>query len=139
MTFEQVITALQDAATNVNPNGTFMYGKRPDAGLTTTSTALPIIWLAPFREMTDRNRGTIERQVVLAFFEQDSPNKTDAERQQMIENMWELQNDFMNYLQNAIPKTFSITNEVQMPEYYKLAGTVSGYSVTFKFQSKLPC
>jgi hypothetical protein len=81
--------------------------------------------------------GRIERQLTVCFFLQDSTNNTLAQRQALIQEAWDFQHDFMEYLDNYMPKAFNISDIIATPEYAQLAGTVSGYSVSFKFQSKL--
>lgn len=139
MTYLEVVNILNIAADNVGPNGVFIHGKRPDASLFSIQTSFPIIWAAPFRENYNLVTGKIERQLTVCFFLQDSTNNTLAQRQDLIQQAWEFQHDFMLFLNSALPKPFNISDIIATPEYAQLAGTVSGYSVSFKFQSRLPC
>ena len=139
MTYLEVVNILSGATDVVAPNGFFIHGKRPDASLFSIQTNFPIIWAAPFRENYNLVTGKIERQLTVCFFLQDSTNNTLAQRQNLIQQAWDYQHDFMLFLNSALPKTFNILDIVATPEYAQLAGTVSGYSVSFKFQSKLVC
>lgn len=139
MTYLEVVNVLSEAANNVAPNGVFIHGKRPDASLFSIQTNFPIVWAAPFRETYNLQTGKIERQLTVCFFLQDSTNNTLAQRQDLIQQSWDFQHDFMLFLNSNLPKTFNISDIIATPEYAQLAGTVSGYSVSFKFQSKLPC
>jgi hypothetical protein len=137
MTYLEVVNVLSAATDVVAPNGFFIHGKRPDASLFSIQTNFPIIWALPFRENYNLQTGKIERQLTVCFFLQDSTNNTLAQRQALIQEAWDFQHDFMEYLDNYMPKAFNISDIIATPEYAQLAGTVSGYSVSFKFQSKL--
>jgi hypothetical protein len=141
MTYLEVVQALNNAADNVAaPDYTFIHGKRPDASLQSIQTKYPLIWVPPFRESYDLKTQNIERQITVCFFLQDSPNKTLEERQTLIQQAWDYQHDFMQQLYNGFDfmiKTFTVLDIIATPEYAQLAGTVSGYSVSFKLKSKI--
>lgn len=139
MTYSDLVNYLKAKALVVNPTGTFVHGKKPDASLTSSNMTFPLIWVAPFRESTDRIKGNIVRQITIAFFAQDSPNKTLIERQALIQTMWALKESFMASISNDLPRVISATGESATPEYSQLAGTVSGYAISFNVQSKIPC
>lgn len=139
MTYSNLVNYFKAKALIVNPSGTFIHGKKPDASLTSSSTVFPLIWVAPFRESTDRIKGNINRQITIAFFDQDSPNKTLDQRQALIQSMWALKESFMTSINNDLPRVLSTANESATPEYSQLAGTVSGYAISFNIQSKIPC
>lgn len=139
MTYEQTIELLRSTAASVAPNGTFVFGKKADASLVSQTTAFPLIWLAPFREQTDRLRDLITRSVVLVFLYQDTTNYTEADRENLIQEAWQLKEDYMIALNNTLPKVAAYLNEIATPEFMQLSGSVSGYSVQFTLQSKTPC
>lgn len=139
MTYSNLVEYLKAKALIVNQSGTFIHGKKPDASLISSSTIFPLIWLAPFRETTDRVKGNVIRQVTVAFFTQDSTNITLEDRQALIESMWSLKEAFMSSINNDIPRTISAIGESATPEYSQLSGKVSGYAINFTVQSKLPC
>jgi hypothetical protein len=139
MTYEQTIELLRTTAESVAPNGTFVFGKKADASLVSQTTAFPLIWLAPFREQTDRLKGNISRSIVLVFLYQDTTNYTESDRQNLIQEAWQLKEDYMIALNNTLPKVAAYLNEIATPEFMQLSGSVSGYSVQFTLQSKTPC
>lgn len=140
MTYSDCVDFFKLKALAASPDCTFVHGKKPDASLTSTSMVYPLIWLAPFKETTDRKKGNIDRQIVIAFFAQDSTQNTLEQRQALIQTMWELKESFMDLIFNQdLPIVGTATNENATPEYSQLGGYVSGYAVSFKFSSKIPC
>jgi hypothetical protein len=139
MTYSDLIDYLQTKALVVNPTGTFVHGKKPDASLISTNMVYPLIWVAPFRETTDRLKNKISRQVTIAFFAQDSTQNTLDQRQALIQTMWDLKELYVASLNNDLPKVLSALNESATPEYSQLGGYVSGYAISFNIQTKLPC
>jgi hypothetical protein len=137
MTYLEVVNVLSEAASNVAPNGSFVHGKRPDASLFSIAASFPIVWAPPFRENYNLVTGKMERQMTVCFFLQDSTNNTLEQRQNLIQDAWDFQHDFMQFLYDVTPKTFNVSDIIATPEYAQLAGTVSGYSVSFKLQSKI--
>jgi len=57
----------------------------------------------------------------------------------LIQGMWALKESFMVSINNDLPRVLSTANESATPEYSQLAGTVSGYAISFNIQSKIPC
>lgn len=139
MTYTEVVEYLKAKALAESPDCTFVHGKRPDASLISTSTAYPLIWLAPFRETIDRQKGNIDNQITISFLAQDSTQNTLEQRQALIQTMYVLKEAFMNSLRSRIPLLGVATNENATPEYSQLGGYVSGYSVSFKFSTKTAC
>ena len=139
MTYTEVVEYLKAKAIAVSPDCTFVHGKRPDASLISTSMVYPLIWLAPFRETIDRQKGNIDNQITISFLQQDSTEYTLEQRQILIQSMYDLKEAFMTSLRSSIPLLGVATNENATPEYSQLGGYVSGYSVSFKFSTKTAC
>lgn len=139
MTYTEVVEYLKAKALAVSPDCTFVHGKRPDASLVSTSMVYPLIWLAPFRETIDRQKGNIDNQITISFLAQDSTQNTLDQRQSLIQSMYVLKEAFMTSLRSGIPMVGVATNENATPEYSQLGGYVSGYSVSFKFSTKTAC
>jgi len=139
MTYSQAIELLRAVAENIAPNGSFVFGKKADASLISQTTAFPLIWLAPFREQTDRIKGNVSRSIVLVFLYQDTTNYTEDQRQTLIQNAWQLKETYMTALNATLPKVAAYIGEISTPEFMQLSGSATGYSVQFTMQSKLPC
>ena len=139
MTYEDCVNFFKIKALAASPDCTFVSGKKADSSLISVDTVWPLIWLAPFTETIDRRKGNIDRQVAIAFFTQDSTNNTLDERKALFESMWQLKEAFMNSIENSIPMPGQISNERSTMEFQMLSGYASGYAVSFKFSSKLPC
>lgn len=136
MTYQEVVDFIRTVANTVNPTGHFMHGRRTDGSLD-FNEAFPQIHLLPIRSNIDRSSGFATHIIVLGFWQQDTPQTSNEEREAIIAEMWELCNDFMDYIDTNY--NYRIENEAMTPEYRQLAGTASGYGLTFTLTSKLGC
>jgi hypothetical protein len=139
MTYLNCILLFKTSLLAVNPDGTFVRGRRPDASLASTTANWPMVALMPFRETHDRKLGNIERQIVMFFVSQDSTNNTTDERDVIVEQMNALSESFLADFENRIKGKASITSKIlKTPELQTFPGYCTGYSVSFTLTSKKP-
>lgn len=139
MTYLNCISYFKASLLEVNPSGTFVRGRRPDASLASANADWPMVVLLPFRETEDRQSGNIERQIVMFFVSQDSTDNTEDERDTIIQNMNTLAAVFVNDFELRTKGKASITSKIsKTPERQTFPGYCSGYSITFTLTSKVP-
>ena len=137
MTYQAVVNLIRNTALSVNPTGNFMHGRRSDSSLE-YSGKLPLIHLSTIRTtVTDRVEGNYSSEIFLFFWQQDTPQTSNEEREAIISEMFTLSETFMDTLLETAG--VSITGEKKTPEYRQLSGTMSGYGVTFNLLTKRIC
>jgi hypothetical protein len=136
MTYQSIIDLLRNTAFFVNPSGVFMNARRTDGSLEYPNT-FPQIHLYPLRETVDINTSNVTAEVLLMFWQQDSPESTNEQREAIIAQMDALSTNFLLLL-NA-EDGVNISNARKTPEFRQLAGTVSGYGLAFTLSGKISC
>lgn len=146
MTYKEVITMFRAANTAINSVGTFVHGRKPEGSFTTIAATFPLIFLPPFRESTDYKKAITRRTIVLFLLKQDNPGNTVEEREDLIEECYLLKeafiaklNEFWDSPSNTYFGKASISEVMATPEYLQMAGTVSGYSISFTLSTKTDC
>lgn len=146
MTYKDVINYFKATNTEVNTTGIFVHGRKPDASFISIAAAWPMVFVLPFRETTDYKKEIIKRNIVMFFFLQDNINNTLDQREDLIESAFELKEEFIRKMveltespSNAYFGKFTFSEILATPEYAQLAGTVSGYSISFTLTSKTKC
>ena len=143
MTYQQIVTMLRDSANAVNPNGFFHHGRREDFSLQYPQLAFRtgyagIGLLSPTpRTTVDKVNAIVTHECVMVFMEQDAPDSTEDDREDIIARMYVLSEQFMDYIYNNYP--VAITNEVKTPDYRQFMATLSGYSMTFTISDVISC
>lgn len=132
-TYENVVDLIRNIANAVNPTGTFVHARRSDGSLEYAGE-MPQIHLYPFNI---RGGDIKETDLLIAFWEQDSPATSNEEREEIIRQMDVLQRTFIETLDDY--ETVQITNLRAEPQYRQLAGTLSGYAVTFTLSGGIAC
>lgn len=133
MTYQTLVNIIRATANYINPTGTFVHGRRSDGSLE-YNEAFPQIHLLPVRSEYDYNNANVRHNVILMFWGQDSPESSNDEREALISTMDILSDNFIINFQNV--NTYTITNVLKTPEYRQLAGTVSGYGLSFTIVAK---
>lgn len=146
MTYQAVVNLIRNTAAVVNANGFFMHGTIYDGSLDTTDKDYPQIHLLPIRSTIDRLNGDYLHDITIFFWGQDDPaSQPDStriddpaiiNREDLIQNMWTLSEAFMDLL---FLSNVQITNEFKTPEYRQYSGTVSGYGLSFRLNTKKEC
>lgn len=135
MTYQGTVDLIRNLAFLVNPNGHFMHGRRSDGSLDYPDV-FPQIHLYPLRQTIDVNNGNQITEVLIFFWQQDSPESSNEEREAIIAQMDVLSTNFLQLLNNEV---MSLSNARKTPEYRQLAGTVSGYGLSFTLSDKISC
>lgn len=131
MSYQVIVDSIRDASVDVNPNGTFIHGRKSDGSLE-YNAPFPQIHLYPFTTSPqDGNRNFLIADIVMAFWQQDSPETTNERREEIIAEMDVLSKDFIESLDNGLLEITGIRKE---PQYRTLSGVLSGYAVTFKMK-----
>lgn len=133
MNYQNLVDTIRNTANFVNPTGTFVHGRRSDGSLE-YNEAFPQIHLLLVRSEYDYNNANVRHNVIVMFWGQDSPESSNDERELLIATMDSLSDNFIIQLQTST--SFLITNVLKTPEYRQLAGTVSGYGLSFTIVSK---
>lgn len=137
MNYSDIVNIIRNISNTINPTGYFMHGRRSDGSLEYDKN-FPQIHLMPVRTNYEVAAGTKNHEIILMFWDQDSPDSSDADRETLINNMDILSDLFLDSLYND-PANVSFNNVLKTPEYRQLAGTVSGYGISFTIISKILC
>jgi hypothetical protein len=130
MGYQTAVNVIRAAAQAVNPDGFFVHGRRSDGSIE-YNEAFPQIHLYPFTSsanITDTWQDGFD--IVLGFWQQDSPDSTPEEREAIIAEMDGLMRAFVAELRdNPLIGLDALTTE---PQYRTLSGTLSGYACRFR-------
>lgn len=131
MAYQIIVDAIRDASEEVNPTGTFIHGRRSDGSLE-YDKPFPQIHLYPFTTLPqDQNRNLVFADIVMAFWQQDSPETSNEKREEIIAEMDTLSTNFLNQLDLAELEIITVREE---PQYRTLSATLSGYAITFRLK-----
>jgi hypothetical protein len=136
MSYQEIVDLIRNVAIIVNPTGHFMHGRRTDGSLD-YNEAFPQIHLMPVRTTWDIQNDNQTNDLVILFWDQDRPETSNLEREAIIAAMDALSDAFIFELYENNP--VSISNVSKTPEYRQLAGTASGYGLSFTIISKTIC
>lgn len=137
MSYQTTVNEIRAAAEAVNPNGRFINGRHLDISQAFDG-AYSVICLYPININKVIDPEFIDSSVILlGFFKQDRPDTSNDEREQIIADMDELSDLFIEQLsENKLIKISNITKEPQFQQYL---GTISGFAVRFNYQNFTPC
>lgn len=136
MNYQDIVDLIRNTANAVNPNGHFMHGRNTDGSLD-YDYPFPQIHLMPVQTTLDLDNNTKEHTLILMFWEQDSPESSNDERELLIASMDVLSDNFLFSLYAV--NTIQLVEVLKTPEYRQLSGTASGYGLQFTIISKIPC
>lgn len=137
MNYTDIVNLIRNISNAINPTGYFMHGRRSDGSLDYDQN-FPQIHLMPIRTNFDVPGDIKNHDIILMFWDQDSPDSSNDEREYKINQMDILSDLFLDTLYND-PANVSFNNVLKTPEYRQLAGTVSGYGISFTIISKVSC
>lgn len=137
MIYLQTVEEIRTAAMAVNPDGRFDHGRHVDLSQEFEGS-YPFIFLYPW-DMIDPNQSDFlyNHPLIVGFWEEDKPNSTTQEREELIGRMEMLKDKFMSKLREN--KQVQITNVRSGPQYQIHNGTLSGFAVSFNYQNYEPC
>ncbi len=135
-TYSDIVTAIEAAANEVNPDGRFLDGRKIDVSQSFDG-AYPLINLYPFITQQDNGGDNDTSNILLGFWVQDTPETTPLERRALITAMDELSDAFKDALNES--KVLQMNDFKKEPQYQFYSGTLSGYAVSFKLITKASC
>lgn len=128
--YQTLVNLIRDTAKAVNENGTFVHGRRSDGSLEYDGD-FPQIHLYPFNGVIDiQNNYSGTYDVLMAFWEQDSPDTTNEQREEIIAKMDTLCKMFILQFDNSVNGV--VSNIQVQPQYRTLSATLSGYALSFR-------
>lgn len=138
MAYQATVNFIRDICNDINPTGTFCHARRSDGSLEYHGE-MPQIHLYPITSDIDVANGLISTSAILmAFWFQDATDSSNEEREAIIAKAEVLCNKFIQEAVEA--EGFEITNIRTEPNYRQLAGTLSGYLLSFRLKTaESPC
>jgi hypothetical protein len=137
MSYQQTVNEIRAAAEAVNPDGRFSHGRHVDLSQMFEGY-YSMIYLYPFTINQSVDPEFIDSSTLLmGFFAQDKPDTSNEEREQIIADMDELSELFIEQL--VLNKYAKITQLTKEPQYQQYQGTISGFAVRFNYQNFTPC
>lgn len=137
MNYQDIVDLIRNVANAINPTGHFMHGRNTDGSLD-YDYSFPQIHLLPVQTTYDLPNDIKEHTLIVMFWEQDSPESSNDEREALIAAMDVLSDTFVNDLYNNY-SYLNISDVLKTPEYRQLAGTASGYGLSFTITTKIKC
>lgn len=133
MSYSGVVSIIKTVSESVNPTGIFVHGRKFDASLN-FSEADKQIYLYPITADVDLNNHFFESwKCIMGFYFQDAPDSTELNRQALIEQADLMTTLFLDALNEY--ETISILNVRKEPSYRQMAGTYTGYILSFTLNS----
>jgi hypothetical protein len=128
-----------NACRNATPEGLrFIHGRLQDFTNEYTGT-YPLVTLLPFTVTDFRSTPDAifdNSNIVVGFWEQDSPDTTPEQREHIIASMDSLSDTFIDNLLDSGVKLSNINKE---PQYQMFQGTLSGFAISFRIDLIAPC
>lgn len=134
MTYNEVVEYIKAICLEINPNGSFIHGRRADGSIN-YDEPMPQIHLYPFVSNKDLLNQTVTFNIVMGFWEQDSHDNTLDKRQDIISRMDVLCTAFQKRLNDDAKAVISGGRDE--PQYLSLMGTLSGYAFTCNLTTNL--
>lgn len=140
MNYDHLVNIVGTSATNVNPNGIFVHGRSEDFSLHFSAPQIGagnagICLYFPYPKITlEISNGIQMVEYLLGFFKQDSHVSTENERQQIINDMDVLANNFLIDFYNN--NQVNIVTVTKYPEIRLYQGTLSGIMVNLTVKTE---
>ncbi len=128
MTYKELVNIIRDAAEYVNPNGTFLHGRKTDASLDYNEPS-PYIFLLEPRPLPQSNNSkyVINISFPIIFVGQDSPESTELQREDLKQEMSILAMQLLSRIDQN-DNLENVRFESPEPEIRQMAGTLTGFS-----------
>ena len=132
MTYKDVVNIIRNAANYVNPNGTFIHGRKSDGSLQYNDDTPQIILLEPQPNPSNNNQSYVETVTFpIIFVTQDSPESSNLEREDIKEEMFVLSRQLLSKIdEQSLLQNVAYTNG--QPEIRQLSGTMTGFSYSLQ-------
>ncbi len=136
MTYNEIINMIKEVAEKVNPIGSFFHGRTYDTTLK-FDKIYPQIHLYPFNQSLVSGTENIDRSnLLIGFWKEDSHDNNMNERQNIINEMMNLSNEFETELRT---KSVFIESVRREPQYLVQMGVVSGSAMEIVIQTAKNC
>lgn len=136
MNYQDIVDLVRQISNAINPSGHFVHGRNTDGSLD-YDYPFPQIHLLPVQTTYDVANDIKDHTLILMFWEQDSPESSNLEREAKIAAMDQLSDLFLAAIYNNT--VFQVSDVLKTPEYRQLAGTASGYGLSFTLITKVDC
>lgn len=134
MTYNEVVEYIKAICLEINPNGSFIHGRRADGSIN-YDEPMPQIHLYPLISNKNIKEQYVVYNIVMGFWAQDSPDNTLDTRQSIISKMDELCTKFQVRIEND--GMGMVAGSRDEPAYQVLIATLSGYMFTCNFTTSL--
>lgn len=129
MSYLGAVNLIKSISETVNPTGLFEHGRRWDASLNFGENNKQI-YLYPITANVDLANHYFESwSIVMGFYFQDAPDSTELDRQALIAEADVMVTEFLNLLNET--ESIELSNSRKEPSYRQMAGTYTGYILTF--------
>jgi hypothetical protein len=132
MTYEETIDFIEAICVDINPNGSFIHGRRMDGSLSYPDP-MPQIHLYPFITVPDAINGFDKSSMVMGFWMQGTAESSPDEAKTLIGQADTLVRTFITRLHESSVSVESIQME---PAYNIFPAVLTGYSLVFQLISK---
>lgn len=133
MAYQEIVNAVRNTVAELDGDVKFQNGLTVDASLFSVDN-LPCVILFPFISNVDITNNFYEsHNLLIGFYDQDTPSTSTEEREAIIARMDVLSRDFILRLDGNI--SGNITGIRREPQYRQYAGTVSGYAIQLTVES----
>lgn len=133
MRYEDLVNLIQNVSVGVNPDGTFIHGRRVDGSLNYDG-AMPQIHLYPFITTIDLPNRVDVSNITMGFWMQAEAEANADDSKQFISNADDLMRNFINQL--YLHTELDISNVRSEPAYNLFAAILTGYQLTFTITTK---
>ena len=129
MSYLGAVNLIKSISETVNPTGLFEHGRRWDASLNFGENNKQI-YLYPITANVDLANHYFESwSIAMGFYFQDAPDSTELDRQALIAEADVMVTEFLNLLNET--ESIELSNSRKEPSYRQMAGTYTGYILTF--------
>lgn len=139
--YQTVVNAVRSSITPLITSpatGTFVHGRILDASFRSIDKKFSLVVLYPFIITPPERINHHSSDLLMGFFKQDRADSNEEEREQIINDMDNLSDLFLNNL-SLYDKRFEYQGLIKEPQYLQYAGTVSGVALRFKYLTLEPC
>lgn len=134
--YKNIVNTCRDAVPN---HERFIHGRLIDISQKYTGT-YPLITLIPFTVNDFRSTPSAVfdfANITIGFWQQDRPDSSAAEREDIIEQMDILSDQFIDNLLDR--NDIKISSILKEPQYQMFQGTLSGFAISFRIDLLAPC
>ena len=132
MTYLQIVSLIRGICETVNPNGTFIHGRRLDGSLS-YGDKYPVILLEPVTDTIDTTNDIEVANISMGFMMKDTQESSLAKQEVLIGQADVLRRAFQDLIK---VESIDVSIFRGTPFYRIFAGVNTGYLLTFTITSK---